>query len=291
MSTSEVIGAPVIETANPDQLAAWNGEEGESWAANAERFEDVGHSIWERHLAGIGVGRSHRVLDVGCGTGGSTRELAALATDGRVLGVDLSAPMLDVARARAVEDGLGEVEYLQADAQIHRFEPASFDLVVSSFGAMFFSDPVAAFANLGAALDDGGLLSLLAWRELERNGWIAEIRGALAMGRELPAPPPDAPGPFSLADADRVGAILGQAGFDDVEFVEIAEPMVFGPDVDDALGFIESMGIVEWLTHDLSPADRTEALRRLRRTVGEHDGPDGVAFGSSAWSISARPRP
>lgn len=279
-----------IETANPDQLAAWNGDEGESWAANADRFEEVGHSIWERHLDGIDVERSHRVLDVGCGTGGSTRDLAALAIEGRVLGVDLSAPMLDVARTRAAQDRLDNLEFLQADAQIHRFEPASFDLVVSSFGAMFFSDPVAAFANLGTALDRDGVLSLLAWRELDRNGWIAEIRSALAMGRELPVPPPDAPSPFSLADADRVGAILGQAGFADVDFDEIVEPMVFGTDVDDALAFIESMGIVEWLTRDLDADDRAEALRRLRRTVEEHDGPGGVAFGSSAWSISARRR-
>jgi SAM-dependent methyltransferase len=285
MPTDEL---PDFETANPEQAAAWNGHEGEHWAANADRFERIGEAIWQRALSREFVGASDRVLDVGCGTGASTRDLAAIAIDGHVLGVDLSAPMLEVARARATAAGLGNVEFVQADAQIHPFGSGVFDVAVSCFGAMFFTDPVAAFANIGHALRHDGTLALLAWRELNRNEWISEIRSALAVGRDLPVPPADAPTPFSLADKDRVQAILHVAGYVAVEFEAVDEPLVFGPDAEDAYRFIETMGIVEWLTHDLDDADRSEALDRLRRTVDAHVGSHGVAFGSAAWLITAQ---
>jgi SAM-dependent methyltransferase len=284
-----IVTGPMVafDTANPEQAAAWNGHEGEHWAANADRFERIGDGIWQRALARELVGASDRVLDIGCGTGASTRDLAAIAVDGYVLGVDLSAPMLEVGRARAAAARLDNVEFVQADAQIHPFRPAAFDVAMSCFGAMFFTDPVAAFANVGQALRHHGTLALLAWREMNRNEWITEIRSALAMGRDLPVPPPEAPTPFSLADQHRVHAILDAAGYVAVEFEAVDEPMGFGTDADDAYGFIETMGIVEWLTHDLDEADRAEALARLRRTVHAHDGSDGVAFGSSAWLITA----
>lgn len=285
MTTS---ASPTIETANPEQTAAWNGREGEHWAAHAARFESIADGSWRRVLdLGI-VGPDDHVLDIGCGTGKSTRDLGRVATDGAAVGIDLSAPMLAVARSRAAAEGLTNVTYVQADAQIHAFEPSSFDAAVSCFGAMFFADPVAAFANIGRAMRPGGRLALLAWRELQRNEWISEIRSALAVGRDLPMPPPDAPTPFALADPARVERILTASGFDDVTLHEVAEPLTFGTDADDAYAFVQSMGIVEWLTHDLDEAARSRALEQLRETVERHEGPDGVAFASSSWLITAR---
>jgi len=282
--------AVTIDTANPEQAAAWNGHEGEHWAAHADRFERIGSTIWLRLLDRDLVGPADRVLDIGCGTGGSTRDLGRVASDGHVLGVDISAPMLAVARSRTEAIELNNVAYLQADAQIHPFEPTTFDVAVSCFGAMFFTDPVSAFTNVAHALRSGGTLALLAWRDLDRNEWITAIRTALAIGRELPVPPPDAPSPFSLADPERVRSILGPAGFDAVELEPIEEHMVFGTDADDAYGFLHTMGIVEWLTHDLDPSTRAQALDQLRWTVDAHAQPTGVTFGSSAWLITARHR-
>lgn len=277
-----------IETANPEQAAAWNGHEGEHWAAHAERFERIGEAIWRRLLDRRLVGRGDRVLDVGCGTGRSTRDLARVAVDGNVLGLDLSGPMLEVARARTRAEGLANVVYVQADAQIHPLAAGTYDIAVSSFGAMFFADPVAAFTNLAKGLRPDGALALLAWQHLERNEWLTAIRSALAMGRDLPVPPADAPTPFSLADPARVRAILGASGFEDVDLEPIEEPMIFGPDADDAYGFLRTMGIVGWLTEDLDPPSLTQALDQLRQTVDSHEQPGGVAFGSSAWLITAR---
>lgn len=282
--------AVTIDTANPEQAAAWNGHEGEHWATHADRFERIGSAIWRRLLDRDLIGRADRVLDVGCGTGGSTRDLGRVAVDGHVLGVDLSAPMLAVARARTAAEELTNVDFVQADAQIHPFDPGGYDVVVSCFGAMFFADPVVSFANIASGLRADGTLALLVWRELDRNEWITLIRAALAVGRDLPVPPPEAPTPFSLADPARVRIILGAAGFDAIGLEPIDEAMVFGTDADDANGFLQTMGIVEWLTHDLDPSSRSEALARLRTAVDAHEGPDGVAFGSSAWLITARQR-
>jgi SAM-dependent methyltransferase len=277
-----------IETANPEQAAAWNGHEGEHWAQHADRFESIGSTIWQRVLDSAPVRRTDRVLDIGCGTGKSTRDLARVADGGSVLGVDLSAPMLAVARTRTAATGLTNVSYVQADAQIHPFATQVFDVAVSCFGAMFFADPVAAFTNIAGGLRSNATIVLLAWRELGRNEWITAVRDALAMGRDLPTPPADAPTPFALAHPPRVRTILTTAGFDEVAFEPIDEPLVFGRDADDAYGFLQTMGIVGWLTHDLDPDARARALEQLRSTVEAHEQPGGVMFGSSAWLITAR---
>jgi SAM-dependent methyltransferase len=280
-----------IETANPEQAAAWNGNEGEHWAAHADRFESIGDSCWQRLIERRPVATTDRVLDVGCGTGKSTRDLGRIAVDGRVVGVDLSAPMLAVAQARTAAAGLTNVTYLQADAQIHQFEAPNFDAVVSCFGAMFFADPIAAFSNIGKAMRPQGSLALLAWRELDRNEWLTAIRGALAVGRELPVPPPDAPSPFALADPSRVEAILTAAGFEHIEFQPVDETLTFGVDADDAYEFLHTMGMVQWLIHDLDESSRSQALGQLRATVEAHQQDGGITFGSSAWLITATRAP
>ncbi|MEY2475105.1 MAG: hypothetical protein QOG87_420 [Actinomycetota bacterium] len=278
----------MLTIANVEQAAAWDGSEGDHWAAHAERYESAGRRHQERFAeAGI-ITESARVLDIGCGTGKSTRDAARVAVDGSAHGIDLSARMLDRARERSAAEGLTNVTFEQADAQVHPFETGAFDVAISSFGVMFFGDPVAAFGNIGSALAPGGRLAVLAWRELGRNEWVAAIRNALAVGRDLPEPPPDAPTPFSLADPERVGRILGAAGFDDVDLAPIDEPLVFGTDADDAYGFMSSIGIVHGLTHELDDAGRTEALANLRATIEAHETADGVLFGTSAWLITAR---
>ncbi len=191
---------PVAE-ANAEQARAWDGDEGSFWAAHPDAFDDAVRDHHARLLAAAGITPGERVLDVGCGTGQTTRDAARLAgASGHVVGVDLSTAMLDVARRRAGrEQDLPPVELLHADAQIHPFAPGSFDLVLSRTGAMFFGDPGAAFTNLARATRPGGRLCLLAWQPLERNEWIRTILGVLAAGRDLPGPPPDAPGPFALS--------------------------------------------------------------------------------------------
>src|SRR5262249_6517301 len=147
-----------------------------------------------------------RVLDVGCGTGQTSIELARRAgPGGAVTGIDISAPMLARARARAADAGARTVTFLDADAQTHRFDPASLDVCFSRFGIMFFAAPDAAFANLRSALRPAGRLAFVCWQSMRDNPWMLVPLMAAAAHITLPPPPaPDAPGPFSFADADRV---------------------------------------------------------------------------------------
>ncbi|SFT52874.1 Methyltransferase domain-containing protein [Geodermatophilus amargosae] len=273
-----------VDPGNAGQLGAWDGAQGAFWAAQADRFDRAVARYDAAFLAAARLRPGDRVLDVGCGTGATTR--AAGRVTGSALGVDLSSAMLEVARQRAAAEGLDGVRFEQADAQVAPFPAEGFDVAVSRTGAMFFADPVAALANVGRALVPGGRLVLLVWRALEENEWMSEVLGALSAGRPLPVPPPGAPGPFSLADPGRVREVLTAAGHRQVEVEGLAEPEWFGADPDDALTFV--LGFAGWLLDGLDDDARASAVADLRRRIEAHAGPGGVEFGSAAWLVTAR---
>ena len=277
-----------MEIANVEQAAAWDGHEGDVWTEHADRYDRVGRRISERYEGLVPIGRADDVLDVGCGTGRLTRSAARAATDGTVLGVDLSRRMLELARSRSEAEGLTNVDFVQADAQVHPFEPASRDIVISSFCAMFFGDPVAALANVGTALRPGGRLAIATWRSLGENGWLVTLRTALAAGRDLPFPPARGSSPFGLSEADHVRSVLQDAGYQDVELTPMDEPMELGKDAADALDFAKTMGIYEGLTHDLDDGMTAEVTDRLHQAFVAAETPDGVLLPAAAWLISAR---
>ncbi len=278
-------GALRIDPSNREQLQAWDGDEGAYWAEHADRFDRSVAAYHERLLAAAEIGASDRVLDIGCGTGQTTRDAARAAHEGSALGVDLSTRMLDLARRRAVEEGVANASFVQADAQVHPFSPEGVEIAVSRTGAMFFGDLVAAFTNIGRALVPGGRLVLVVWQPLPANEWIREISGALAAGRPVPAPPPDAQGPFSLSDPDRVRSVLTTAGFTGIELEGTSAGMWFGDDADDAHRFL--VGLMGWMLEGLDDAGRGRALDGLRATLAAHETPEGVVFGSGAWTVRA----
>lgn len=281
-------GTHQVDPANAEQLRAWDGTDGAYWAAHAERFEQAIRDYDAPFFEAAAIAPTDRVLDIGCGTGGSARAAARLASAGSVLGVDLSSAMLEVARGAAEREGLANVSFEQADAQIHPFGEGAFDVVISRAGAMFFGDPHAAFANIARALRPGGRLVLLVWQPFARNEWVVEIMGALAAGRDLPAPPPGAPGPFSMGDPDHVHALLVSAGFDDVRVSGLEGRTFFGPDPDDAHRFVA--GLMPWMLDGLDDTARAGALDALHRTIQAHHTAEGVAFRSAAWLVTAHAR-
>ena len=149
------------------------------WAENAERFDRAVASYHERFVAAAEIGRTERVLDIGCGTGQTTRDAARAAPDGTALGVDLSGPMIALARRLAGEQGVANATFEQTDAQVHPFPEQSFDVAISRTGTMFFGDQVAAFANIARAIRPGGRLSVLVWQGPEPNEWIRDLSKAL----------------------------------------------------------------------------------------------------------------
>jgi SAM-dependent methyltransferase len=228
-----------------------------------------------------------RVLDIGCGTGHTTRQAARAARAGRAVGVDVSAPAIERARELAESEHLANVTYDCADAQVHPFPPGSFDLAISRFGTMFFRDPVAAFANIREALRPDGRLVMMVWQAGERNEWDVALRRSLGVAsRQVDVTPP-APDPFALADAATVTEILETAGFADVAFTDVREPVFYGPDLDVALDWVQGFACTSQVLEQLDLADADRAVERLRQTLGAHLRADGVWFDSRAWIVTA----
>jgi SAM-dependent methyltransferase len=234
-----------------------------------------------------GVQLHDHVLDIGCGTGQTTRQAARTARAGSALGVDISASAIGRARELAQAEGLGNVTFEHANAQVNRFPQHRFDLAISRFGTMFFDDPVAAFANIRRALRPAGRLVMMVWQPHERNDWDVAIRQSLA-GPERPVAAASAgPDPFSLADPSAVTQILQAAGFADVAFDDVREPVYYGPDVAAALDWVCGFACTSEVLKRLDPAAAARAVGRLREALAAHMSDDGVWFNSRAWIVTA----
>ncbi len=234
-----------------------------------------------------GVQPHEQVLDIGCGSGQTTCEAARLARAGSALGVDISESAIERARELARAQGVPNVTFERADAQVHRFPRERFDLAMSRFGTMFFQDPVVAFANVGRALRPAGRLVMMVWQADEHNEWDVAIRYSLAGTEGSAAAGSDA---FSLADPPAVTGILEAAGFADVAFTDVHEPVYYGPDVAAALEWVRGFACTSDTLSRLDPAAAARALGRLREMLAAHLTGDGVWFDSRAWIVTARRR-
>ena len=235
-----------------------------------------------------GVQPKDLVLDIGCGTGQTTRQAAQTAQAGGALGVDISGPAIQRARELAKAEGVDNIAFEHANAQDHRFPQERFDLAISRFGTMFFDDPVAAFANIRRALRPAGRLVMMVWQTHERNEWDVAIHHSLggSMGPVAAASP--GADPFSLADPPTVKQILGAAGFIGVNFSDVDEPVYYGPDVTAALDWVRGFTCTNEVLKRLDPAAAVRALGQLREALAAHQSDDGVWFNSRAWIITAR---
>jgi SAM-dependent methyltransferase len=270
----------MADPANLDQAA------GEHRIAHAALLDEEVRLHNERFRAVADIGRADRVLDIGCGTGQSTREAARAASDGQVLGVDISAGAIELARRASRAEGLINVDYEVADAQTHEFAPARFDVCISRFGAMFFADPDRAFANFGRAVRPDGRLVLLVWQARERNEWPVAIRQAIAPG--VSPFVDDGPDPFTLGDPATTRDLLTAAGFADVDFVDVHEPVYYGPDAGTATELVLGFHETKQSMAGLEPEAAGSAVERLRGLIAAHRTERGVLFDSRAWIVKAR---
>ncbi len=273
--------------ANTDMAEYWNGRPADVWVTEAERFDALLAPFGRRLLTAAVLKPGERVLDVGCGNGALSLEAAGAVGSGRVTGLDLSAPMLAVARQRADERGI-DVSFVQGDAQTASFDEP-FDVVVSRFGVMFFDDPEAAFANLRTATGPGGRLCFVCWQEMFANDWIAVPAMAMAAHVGIPElPEPGAPGPFALADPQRTRALLESAGWSEVTVEEYSDRMRMGRDPEDVVQFMfsDEMGrrLVEGKDPEAVQAGTEATLEALRAYAT----PDGVVLGGATWLVTAR---
>jgi ubiquinone/menaquinone biosynthesis C-methylase UbiE len=235
-----------------------------------------------------GIGRTDQVLDIGCGTGETTREAARIASEGGVLGIDHSEEMIQRARALALAEGLRNVEYECADVERYSFSPCQFDIAISRFGTMFFADPVSAFTRIRLALRPLGRLVMIVWQDREQNEWAVAIQRALAGGEAAPVNASAIWQPFSLGDPRTVKHILHTAGFVDVTFDQVREAVFYGPDTESAFAFVSQFQLVQETLRTLNGSDRERSLDRLRALLAAHHTRSGVWLDSRAWIVAAR---
>jgi SAM-dependent methyltransferase len=277
---------PEEDGPNAAQIAYWNASAGPTWVAMQNALDAQLHDLGLKAMAALDVREGERVIDIGCGCGDTSMELARrVGRGGGVLGADISAPMLEVARRRAAALGLDWVSFVQADAQIHDFEPA--DAAFSRFGVMFFSDPAAAFANVRGALAPSGRLAFVCWRALSENPWVTIPLAAVApLLPPAPPPPPNAPGPFAFADRDRVRGILSDAGFKQIS-IEPHDQTIGQGDLESTVRTSLSVGPVGAALRD-SPQLLAPITDAVRSALAPHAGPAGVKLPSATWIVTAR---
>jgi SAM-dependent methyltransferase len=252
-------------------------------------FYDTELRAHHEHLrAAYGISPGDQVVDIGCGTGLTTREAARAAAPGLVVGVDVSERMLERARQLTAAERLDNVRYELGDAQVHRLDPAGFDVAISRFGTMFFADSAAAFANIAAALRPEGRLVLLVWQRREDNDWVLAIDAALG---DAAQPPPPGADPFSLGDPEATTCILEGAGFAGVRFEDVREPVLYGHDLDAAVAIVRGFQDTTAALASLSDGDAARTVARLRETLAAHYSDErGVVLDSRSWLITARRR-
>jgi SAM-dependent methyltransferase len=208
-----------VTFANKEQAEFWAGIS-PTWVEIEDQLEEVSGVPGQMAMDRLRLQPGQQVLDLGCGTGRTTLELASrVVPGGRALGADIAAEMLVRAREHAAEAGTKNVDFLQADVQAHDLGEGQFDAAYSRFGVMFYADPVAAFSGVHRALRPGGSLSFVCWQPITANDWmlVPGMAAVTVLGKMPQMPGPDEPGPFSLADPDRVRSILGSAGFADID--------------------------------------------------------------------------
>jgi SAM-dependent methyltransferase len=271
----------------PDQPTYWNEDGGRRWVQNIDRVERMIEPLSARLLARAAPRPGERVLDVGCGGGVTSAALArAVGPKGRVLGVDVSAVILEVARERF--GGIANLDFALGDAASLPLTAGAFDLLFSRFGVMFFADPVAAFTHLKRALAPGGRLAFICWRALDLNPWMAECVNAAFTVLPRPEPqPPGAPGPYASADGDRLRGILAGAGFGAVELAPLDLPLELGP-VDEAVVQMTRMGLAASAFAAATPAEQQAAAAAVRAVLGRHAAGGTVRMASATWVVTAR---
>jgi SAM-dependent methyltransferase len=268
--------------ANAAQARRWNGESGQYWITHRERHLFEHKNLVPHLFDAAAISPGERVLDVGCGCGATT--ISAARSAGSAVGLDLSGPMLNEARRLAARAGVANAGFVRGDAQVCPLRSRSCDLIISSFGVMFFDDPAAAFGRLAATLRQRGRLAFLCWQHDMRNEVFAiPLRAFSAY-----APPQPRSDDGLFADRRRIATLLSGTGWQDVQVRAISEPAWVGSDVADVMSYVRGMPAIRGLAASIE--DQTVLERVLATIAGEYAArlrPDGVWVRAAAWLVTA----
>ncbi|MGQ0742014.1 MAG: class I SAM-dependent methyltransferase [Alphaproteobacteria bacterium] len=278
----------MAEVPNAEQLEYWNGPAGERWGSQQEKIDENLKDITDALFRFAALKEGERVLDLGCGCG-TTSFLAEkiVGEKGRVIGIDISNPMLEIARARARNLG-SHVTFIEADAAVHQFGAFRFDVVLSRFGAMFFEDPVMGFTNVRRALGEGGRLVFVCWRDIKENDW-ANVPYQAALPLLPPQEPADpcAPGPFAFADAGRTKTILSRSGYKDVHIEKLDAKMYLGSTVEAAAEEAMNIGPLARAARELPEETQRKIRAVVEKVYRPFESKDGIAPPAACWLVRA----
>jgi ubiquinone/menaquinone biosynthesis C-methylase UbiE len=272
---------------NEEQIALWNDTAGRAWVELQATLDRVLEPFEHLLVEGVAARKAQRVLDIGCGTGSTTLAIARqLGPKGTAVGIDISEPMIALAKRRAEREG-APARFLCADAQTHAFEPASFDMIVSRFGVMFFDDSVRAFANLRRAAAPKAELHVIAWRSPAENPFMtAAERAAAPFLPELPARRPDEPGQFAFADRSRVHSILEKSGWAEIDI----EPLdvVCRLPASELDAYFTKLGPLGRVLPQLDERTRVRVLEAVRAAFEPYVHGAEARFTAACWRVGAR---
>lgn len=270
---------------NDEQIEYWNGKAGQSWVRSLDRIDGMLAPITKAVLERAAVVPGERAVDVGCGCGSTTLELASRGA--LVFGIDVSEPMLALAKERAA--GVKGVAFRRTDAATQPFTP-DHALAFSRFGVMFFANPVEAFKNLRTGLTPDGRLCFVCWQPMAENAWMSTAGQAVIPFLTKPTTPPDprTPGPFAFADRNYLQSILEAAGFAAIEIDSLRVKLHVGDDLDQAMAFQADIGPVARALAELEGETRAQALAAARDALAQHLGPSGIDLGAACWLVTAR---
>lgn len=269
---------------NQKQIEFWNGDAGKKWVGEQEKMDQMLNPLSDVAIDIAEPRFDERVMDVGCGCGATSVELARRGA--KVWGIDVSAPMLSRARKRG-EEYPGMV-FTEADASSYDFSSEQ-QLIFSRFGVMFFANPVEAFTNIRSALVPRGRMVFLCWQAANNNEWISRVGQAVKKFLPEPTdvPDPRAPGPFAFAEQAYLEGILSQAGFQNVEFQSLSIDLKLASTVEEALDFQSNIGPLSAVIAQLEGKTRDEALNAAKEVLQESMSTEGIKLGSAVWLVTA----
>ena len=274
--------------ANTEQYDAWNGESGQRWAADPDGRDRMLAPVASTLIAAAQLMPGEAVLDIGCGCGSTTLAAAyAVGPTGSAYGVDLSELMLDVARRRAQAAGITNLTLMQADAQVHDFDPGAIDVAISRFGTMFFADAEAAFTNIATALRSGGRLCMATWQPLAANDWLTIPGNELLRYGTLPDSYAGGPNMFAQSDPDTVTRVLDHAGYVDIALESVHLTLTLGVDAREATDHFAATSASRAVLETVPPEQRPAVLDAIRTVLAEYADDTGVHLGAAIWIVTA----
>ena len=279
----------VIPQTDNEQATLWNGVAGRAWVELQESLDQIFKPFEDLLVEAVSLGPGGRVLDVGCGAGGTTLAVArGLGAKGRCIGIDISDAMIAAARSRAKLEGT-TATFICANAQAHTFEPASFDIIISRFGVMFFEDSIRAFANLRHAAAENAELRFVAWRSPAENPFMTTAeRAAAPLLPNLPARQTDAPGQFAFANGDRIHNILKESGWADIDIRPIDIACTLPEKA--LIPYLTRLGPVGRILQETDDRTRTHVIQRVRAAFDPYVHGAEVRFTAACWMVRAQAR-